>query len=55
MSEGTESKREVAFRVKDNQLIEGYGPMNENGDAFTDKSSIAYSANMPLKKTDCNP
>lgn len=34
-------------------LLEGYDSINENGDAFIDKSSIAYSANMPLKKTDC--
>lgn len=53
MSEGIESKREVAFKIKDNQLIEGYGDMNENGTAFVDKSKINYSSTMPLTKTDC--
>lgn len=54
MSEGVESKREVAFLVKDNQLIEGYGELNENGTAFVDKNNIKYSSTMPLTKTDCD-
>ncbi|MDD7886526.1 hypothetical protein [Flavivirga sp. 57AJ16] len=54
MSEGVESKREVAFLIKDNQLIEGYGELNENGTAFVDKNKISYSSTMPLTKTDCD-
>ena len=49
-SEGKESTRQVAFALKDKQLIEGYGLMNERGDAFMDTSKIDYSSNMPLSK-----
>ena len=34
MSEGKESSREVAFKVKEGQLIEGYGELNEDGTSF---------------------
>lgn len=54
MSEGVESTREVAFMLKDNQLIEGYGELNESGNAFKDKNSISYTSTMPLTKTDCD-
>lgn len=54
ISEGTESTREVAFLVKDNMLVEGYGPLDGNGTAFRSRDSISYSSTMPLKKTDCN-
>ena len=54
MSEGIESKREVAFLIKDNQLIEGYGEMDENGTSFIEKTKISYTSTMPLTKTDCN-
>ncbi|MCM4162738.1 MULTISPECIES: hypothetical protein [unclassified Arenibacter] len=54
MSEGIQSKREVAFLVKADQLIEGYGELNEDGTAFVDKNNISYTSAMPLTKTDCN-
>src|SRR5690606_41367916 len=54
MSEGIESKREVAFLVKVDQLIEGYGELNEAGTVFVDKNNISYTSTMPLTKTDCN-
>ncbi len=54
LSEGVESTREVAFLVKNNQLIEGYGELNESGNAFKDKNAISYSSVMPLVQTDCN-
>jgi len=53
-SEGIESSREVAFMIKDDLLIEGYGELNESGNAFKDKKTIKYVSKMPLKKTDCN-
>lgn len=53
-SEGKESTRQVAFMLKDNQLVEGYGDLNEDGTMFTDVNSINYSSTMPLTKTDCN-
>lgn len=54
LSEGVQSTREVAFMIKDNQLIEGFGELNETGTAFVDKSTIKYNSTMPLSKTDCN-
>lgn len=54
LSEGVQSKREIAFLIKGNQLVEGYGELNENGTAFTDKNNIEYTSTMPLSKTDCN-
>lgn len=53
-SEGVESTREVAFLVKDNQLIEGVGELNATGTAFKDRNIIKYGPDMSLKKTDCN-
>lgn len=53
-SEGSESVRQVAFQVKGDQLIEGYGELNEAGTAFKDTNSISYSSTMPLTKTDCD-
>ena len=52
-SEGTESTREVAFMLKDNQLIEGFGELNEAGNSFKNKNNISYTSTMPLTKTDC--
>ncbi|MCX2681674.1 hypothetical protein OOZ15_17105 [Galbibacter sp. EGI 63066] len=54
ISEGIESKRDIAFLIKDNQLIEGYGELSESGTAFVDKSNINYTSTMPLTKTDCD-
>lgn len=53
-SEGVESSRQVAFMVKDNQLIEGYGELNGEGTAFKDSNTLTYSSTMPLTKTDCD-
>ncbi len=52
-SEGVESKRQVAFMLKDNQLVEGYGELNEDGTIFKDVNSVNYSSTMPLTKMDC--
>ncbi|MEO6346758.1 MAG: hypothetical protein ABIO60_02510 [Aquaticitalea sp.] len=53
-SEGKESKRQVAYMLKDNQLVEGYGELNADGTMFKDVNSVNYSSTMPLTKTDCN-
>lgn len=53
-SEGSQSTREVAFLIKDGQLIEGYGELDETGTAFKDKSALSFSSSMPLSKTDCD-
>ena len=54
-SEGTESIREVAFLIKDNQLIEGYGEIIVEGTnaKFKDINAIKYDSKMPLSKIDC--
>ncbi len=52
-SEGVESKRQVAFMLKDNQLVEGYGELNEDGTMFKDVNAVNYASAMPLTKTDC--
>lgn len=55
LSEGFESKREVAFLFKDNQLIEGYGEIIVDGYSakFKDQKSIQFTSTMPLSKTAC--
>ncbi len=53
-SEGTESTRQVAFELKNGQLIEGYGEMNEDGTKFKDPSELEFTSTMPLSKTDCS-
>ncbi len=52
-SEGTGSQREVAFLLKEGQLIEGYGEMNETGNAFKNRENISFSSTMPLSRTNC--
>ena len=54
ISEGKESKRKIAFLIKDEQLIEGYAELNENGTGFLDKENITYASATPLTKTDCD-
>lgn len=54
MSEGLESSREVAFLIKENQLIEGFGELNETGTGFKDKENISFSSSMPLTQTECD-
>jgi hypothetical protein len=52
-SEGTESVREVAFKIDGDKLIEGYGDLNEEGTAFKDIANLNFTSKMPLTKTDC--
>jgi hypothetical protein len=53
-SEGIESSREMAFLIKDDQLIEGYGDLNEDGTKFKDVNTVKYTSTMPLIKVDCD-
>lgn len=53
LSEGIESSREMAFLVKGDQLIEGYGELNNNGTKFKDTTTIKYTSAMPLTKVEC--
>lgn len=52
-SEGVESTRQVAFEVRGDKLIEGYGEMNEDGTSFKDVNQLKFNATMPLSKMDC--
>jgi hypothetical protein len=53
-SEGKESVRDVAFRVEKNQIVEGFGDLNEGGTKFKDTTNITYSTTTPWTKADCN-
>lgn len=55
LSEGIESTREVAFLLKDGQLIEGYGEIEVDGATatFKDEEALSFSSTMPLTKTEC--
>ena len=52
-AEGKSNSREVAYQVKDNQLTEGYGDLDESGTKFKDVNAIKYSSTMPLVRVDC--
>jgi hypothetical protein len=53
-SEGTESTRQVAFKINGNQLVEGYGEMNADGATFKDTNALTFPNDMPLTKTPCS-
>lgn len=55
MSEGKKSIREVAFLLKDNEAIEGYGEMLQSGDTmkFKNSSALDFSKGIRMTKTDC--
>lgn len=54
-SEGKESVRQVAFLKKGDQLIEGFGDVEEkNGKMiFKDKSKVTFGNSMVFNKVDC--
>lgn len=52
-SEGTESTRQVAFKINGNQLVECYGEINADGTTFKDANALTFSDDMPLIKTPC--
>ncbi len=54
-SEGVESKREVSFLIKDNQLIEGFGEIETDGDTskLKDIKTLDFNSSIVLKETDC--
>jgi hypothetical protein len=56
MSEGVESKREIAFLVREDSLIEGYGNVMEVDGIyrFEDHQGIDFSQGTVLLKTNCN-
>ena len=54
-SEGKESKREIAFLLKEVDLVEGYGEMVEKGDLlkFKTKSGINFKDTVYYKNVPC--
>lgn len=52
-SEGIKSKRNVAFLVKKNQLVEGYGEMTPDGITFKNPKAITFANTLALAKIEC--
>lgn len=53
-SEGTESVRQVAFELKDDKAILGYGEMTPDGTHFKDVTKVKFDSGVPLAKVDCS-
>ncbi len=55
-SEGQQSKREVAFLVKEDQLLEGYGDtrFDHNIQRFEATDQLNFGQGVVLTKTECN-
>lgn len=53
-SEGVESVRQIAFKLKGNQAIEGYGEMNNEGTRFKDATKLNFDGKMPMDKVECS-
>ena len=53
ISEGIESTREIAFKISDGKLIEGFGELNSDGTTFKNRKNLEYNDSMPLTKTEC--
>ncbi|MEZ4803391.1 MAG: hypothetical protein R2797_11515 [Gelidibacter sp.] len=54
MSEGVESVRDVAFKIEKDQIVEGFGDLDEGGTMFKDTTKLRYNSTTPWKKTDCS-
>ncbi len=54
-SEGMQSMREIVFLRKDGSLIQGIGPVAEQGNRqyFTDHKQIQFDSGIELKKSAC--
>ncbi len=56
-SEGVQSTRQIAFLIKNNQLIEGYGEVEVNGKTanFKNIENLNFSSsNIVLEKQECS-
>ncbi len=55
MSEGINSVRQVAFKIEDDNLLEGYGEvMNDNDKTkFKNPDSLIFSSSLKIAKTTC--
>jgi hypothetical protein len=52
-SEGVMTKSQIAFKLIDDQFVEGYGDLIKNGTQFKDPTKLEFNSNMPLKKVEC--
>ena len=52
-SEAEETTRQVAFKLIDDKLVEGYGDLTEDGTHFKDVTQLQFDSKMPLSKVDC--
>lgn len=54
-SEGMQSIREVVFLRKNGSLVQGIGPVEEQGNRqyFTDHKQIHFDSGIELRKSDC--
>jgi hypothetical protein len=54
-SEGTQSVRQVAFLIKDNKLLEGFGDVKEENTKakFVDPKRLVFGDSMAFSKTVC--
>ena len=53
-SEGSQSQREVAFLRRGRSLVDGYGPLTDDGRAFTSRGSLKFPGDLPLAATACS-
>ncbi len=54
-SEGMTSVREVVFKIDGDNLIEGFGDIDVEGDTarYKNKTELEYNTERPFVKTDC--
>ena len=52
-SEGMQSVRQVAFKLKDNKATLGYGEMTSDGTHFKNVTTVKFDSGVSLTKEDC--
>jgi hypothetical protein len=55
-SEGALSTRQAIFKIKNGELVEGYGDITQRGDTayFKYPSALSYEENHPFKRIVCD-
>ena len=54
ISEGVKSVRDVAFKIEKDQIVEGFGDLDEGGTKFLDPNNLSYNTTTPWKKAVCD-
>ena len=52
-SEGKESVRQIAFQLKEDKMIAGYGDVTEDGNSFKDITKLKFDPVMSMDKVVC--